>query len=219
MLIDNIINCTSSVRELSALRSDATSLKAFEHSVDKLAHIDVMITEFVATMEEMNKHDFCRMNLSAEDLESMKEAVKTCAVTVNNMTLSNNDVTAISTVFQSQKAILNTIWNSSAKEYVAPICSYLEIIQTFAENKEDIANLTRAMKANATAQPSASIVAALAANVQKANQITSDFQMGDSVRAFLQKARTGTATLVDITPDVSQWLTEHNLHKKIKLTF
>ena len=219
MLIDKINACTSSMTELSTMRANALSLSAYEAAVNQLAPVDSTITEFVATVEEMNKHEFCKMNLSVEEIEKMKDAIKVCAAAVNQMTLNNNDVTAISSVFKSQKTILTALWNSTAKEYVAPIRSYLGIIQTFAANKEDIANLSKALNTGSTAEPSAAIVRTLVSNVQKANAITSNFQMSDGVRAFLQKAKNGTATFADITQDVSQWITEHNLGSRIKLTF
>lgn len=219
MLIDKINACTSSMAELSTMRANASSLSAYETAVNRLTPVDSIITEFVATVEEMNKHEFCKMNLSAEEIEKMKDAIKTCAAAVNQMTLNNNDVTAISSVFKSQKTILTTRWNSTAKEYVAPIRNYLGIIQTFATNKDEIASLIKALNTGSTAEPSAAIVRTLVSNVQKANAITSNFQMSDGVRAFLQKAKNGSATFDDITPDVSQWITEHNLGSRIKLTF
>jgi predicted phage tail protein len=219
MLIDKIYACTSSMNELSAMRTNALSLSAYEAAVNQLAPVDSAITEFVATVEEMNKHEFCKMNLSAEEIEKMKDAIKTCAGAVNQMTLNNNDVAAISSVFKSQKTILTALWNSAAKTYVTPIRSYLGIIQTFAANKEDLANLSKALNTGSTAEPSAAIVKTLVSNVQKANAITSNFQMSDGVRAFLQKAKNGSATFADITPDVSQWITEQKLGSRIKLSF
>lgn len=219
MLIDKIDACTSSMNELSTLRTNAMSLNAYETAVNQLTPVDATITEFVATVEEMNKHDFCKMNLSAEDIDKMRDAIKACAEAVNLMTLNNNDVTAIASVFKSQKAILTALWNSDAKAYVTPIRSYLGIIQTFAANKDDIANLSKNLNTGSTAEPNAAIVRTLVSNVQKANAITSNFQMSDGVRAFLQKAKNGSATFTDITPDVSQWITEHNLGSRIKLTF
>lgn len=219
MLIDKINACTSSMNELSTMRANALSLSAYEAAINQLTPVDSAITEFVATVEEMNKHDFCKMNLSAEEIEKMKDAIKACAAAVNQMTLNNNDVVAISSVFKSQKTILTALWNSTAKDYVTPIRSYLGIIQTFATNKEDIATLSKALNTGSTAEPSAAIVRTLVSNVQKANAITSNFQMSDGVRAFLQKAKNGSATFADITPDVSQWIKEHNLGSRIKLTF
>ena len=219
MLIDKITACTASMNELSTLRANALSLNAYEAAVNQLTPVDSTITEFVATVEEMNKHDFCRMNLSEEDIDKMRDAIKTCAEAVNSMTLNNNDVAAIASVFKSQKAILTMLWNSAAKTYVTPIRSYLGIIQTFAANKDDIANLSKSLNTGSTSEPNAAVVRTLVSNVQKANAITSNFQMSDGVRAFLQKAKNGTATFADITPDVSQWIMEHRLGSKIKLTF
>lgn len=219
MLIEKIDACTSSMNELSILRANAMSLNAYETAVNQITPVDATITEFVATVEEMNKHDFCKMNLSAEDIDKMRDAIKACAEAVNLMTLNNNDVAAIASVFKSQKTILTALWNSAAKAYVTPIRSYLGIIQTFAANKDDIANLSKNLNTGSTAEPNAAIVRTLVSNVQKANAITSNFQMSDGVRAFLQKAKNGTATFADITPDVSQWITEHNLGSRIKLTF
>lgn len=219
MLIDKINACTSSINELSTLRSNALSLKTYETSVNKLTTVGTLVTDFVSTVEEMNKYDFCRTNLSADDLEKMREAITTCAAAVNSMSLNSNDVAAITTVFQSQKKVLALLWQSAAKAYVEPIRSYLGIIQTFAANKDEISNLIKALNTGAATEPSAAIVRTLVANAKKANAITSNFQMSASVRAFLQKAKNGKATYADITDDVAKWIKDHNLGSRIKLTF
>lgn len=219
MLIEKINTCTSSINELSTLRANALSLNAYEVSINKLTVVDSLVTDFVSTAEEMNKHDFCKLNLSNEEVTKMREAITTCAVAVNDMTLSANEVAAIITLFQSKKSILTALWKSAAKAYVDPIRSYLGIIQTFATNKEEISTLSKALLTGSTADPSAAIVRTLAANVQKANAIASNFQLSEEVRTFLQKAKNGIATYADITDDVSMWIKEHHLGSKIKLTF
>lgn len=219
MLIEKINTCTSSINELSTLRSNALSLNAYEASISKLSTVDSLVTDFVSTVEEMNKHDFCKINLSDEEVTKMRESITTCAAAVNGMTLSTNDVAAITTVFQSQKTMLTMLWKSTAKAYVDPIRSYLGIIQTFAANKDEISNLSRALLTGCTAEPSAAVVRTLVSNAQKANAITSNFQISEGVRAFLQKAKNGKATYADITDDVSKWIKEHNLGSRIKLTF
>ena len=45
MLIDKINACTSSINELSTLRSNALSLKTYETSVNKLTTVDTLVTE------------------------------------------------------------------------------------------------------------------------------------------------------------------------------
>lgn len=219
MLIDKIATCTSSINELSSLRTNALSVNAYEASVNKLTNVVALVADFVSTVEEMDKHDFCKINLSEEDVAKMREAITTCAAEVNGMTLNANDVAAIIAMFQSQKAMLTVCWQSAAKAYVEPIRSYLGIIQTFAANKEEITTISKALLTGATAEPSAAIVRTLVANVQKANAITSNFQMTKGVRAFLQKAKNGGATYADITEDVSSWIAEHNLGNRIKLSF
>ena len=219
MLIDKINACTSSINELSTLRSADLSLKTYEASVNKLTTVGALVADFVSTVDEMNKHDFCKTNLSGDDLEKMREAITTCAEAVNNMSLNNNDVVTITTVFQSQKKVLALFWQTNAKAYVEPIRSYLGIIQTFAENKEEISNLIKVLNTGATAEPSAAIVRTLVANANKASAIANNFQMSDGVRTFLQKAKNGKATYADITDDVAKWIKDHNLGSRIKLTF
>lgn len=219
MLIEKINTCTSSINELSTLRSNALSLNAYEASINKLTTVDSLVTDFVSTVEEMNKHEFCKINLSGEEVTKMREAITTCVAAVNGMTLGTNDVNAITTVFQSQKTMLTMLWKSAAKAYVDPIRSYLGIIQTFASNKDEISNLSKALLTGSTAEPSAAVVSTLVSNTKKANAITSNFQMSEGVRAFLQKAKNGKATYADITDDVSKWIKEHNLGSRIKLSF
>ena len=103
------------------------------------------------------------------------------------------------------------LWQSTAKAHVDPVKSYLGVIQSFVPNKDEVSNLIKALNSGSTAEPSAPIVKTLVENVNKANAITSGFQMSDGVRKFLQKAKNGSATFADITPDVSAWIKEHSL--------
>lgn len=219
MLIEKINCCISSINELSTLRTNAMSVNAFEGAVNRLTTVDTMTTDYVATVEEMNKHDFCEMNLSAEDVEKLRNAITTCAAAVNNMTLTNNDVDVVLTVFQSQKTLQTVFWKSKAKAYVEPIRSYLGVIQSFVANKDEVSGLIKALGTGSTTEPNAAIVRTLAANVKKANAITSNFQMSNSIRTFLQKVKNGNATYADITPAVSEWIIEHKLSSRIKISF
>ena len=219
MLIDKINECTSSINELSTLRANALSIKAFEGAVNKLSSVDPMIADFVTTVEEMNRHEFFRVKLADEDVEKIKDAIIECAASVNAMTLDNNGVAAVSTIVQSQKTGLTFLWKAMAKEKVEPIRSYLSVIQIFAPQKEEISSLIKALGTGSKAEPSAAIVRTLVANIEKASSITSNFQMTTGVRAFLQKAENGSATYADITDEVSNWIREHKLASRIKISF
>ena len=219
MLIDKIQSCTASINELSILRSNALNLSSFESAVNKLSTIDAIAEDFVSTIEEMNKTSFCKTNISEEELEKLQSAIVTCAQAVNDRKLSSNDVTALTSVFQSQKKVLAMLWQTTAKAHVDPVKSFLGVIQSFVPNKDEVANLIKALNSGSTAEPSAPIVKTLVENINKANAITSGFQMSDGIRKFLQKAKNGSATFADITPDVSAWIKEHSLSTKIKISF
>ncbi len=219
MLIDKINDCTLAINELSVLRDTALHLKAFETSVNQLANVGSMVIEYVATVEEMKKHDFCKVDISSDDLNKMQEAIKNCAAAVHEMRLNNNDVSAVVSVFRSQQTILTAFWKSTAMAYVAPICSYLDIIQAFAPNKKEVADLSNFLNSAATANPTAAIVRTLDEQAKKASAITDNFQMSKEVRAFLQKVKNGTATFADINSEVTEWITKHKLGSKMKISF
>jgi hypothetical protein len=219
MLIDKVNACTSSINELSTMRTNELSISAFENAVRKLNTVDSLVVDFVATVEEMNKTDFCKLSLSEDDIEKLRSAIITCAAAVNEMSLTTNNVTVLTNYIQSQKAVLTALWNLNAKPYVDPIRSYLGVIQSFAENKDEISGLIKALGTGSSGEPSPPVVRTLVANVKKANSITSGFQMSDGVRSFLQKAKNGKATYADITPDVSAWIEEHRLGNKIRIGF
>lgn len=219
MLIEKIDKCSLAINDLLTLRSNVLGVNAFEGAIKKLADVDSMVTELVATVEEMNKHDFCQTNLTEDTVEKMRDAITNCATAVNNMSLSSNDVLAVTAVFKAQKEVLTALWKATAKAYVTPVRSFLDIIQAFAENTDEISKLSKALYAGSIAEPTAAVVRTLVENVQKANTITSDFKMDEGVRTFLQKVKNNSATYEDITPEVSQWIEEHNLRRKIKLSF
>ena len=219
MLINKVEECAAAINELSELRTSALGLNAFEKAVDQLAGVDALVTDFVSTVEEMAKNDFCRPNLPAEDIEKLKSSILDCAGFINRKEFEAKDAATLKQIFQAQKGMLTVLWKSTAKGYVEPICSYLGVIQSFAPNGNEISNLIKYLSSSAASEPNAEIVKTLSANAQRANGISNNFQMSSGVRAFLQKAKDGKATYDDITPEVSQWIARHNLGNKVKISF
>lgn len=189
MLIEKIQSCTSSINELSTLRSNALSVGAFEGAVNKLSTVDSMIADFVSTVEGMNKTEFCRTKFSAEDIEMLRDAIVTCATLVNQMNLTQKDVTTLTSVFQAKKSMLTLLWQSAAKTQAEPLQSYLGVIQSFAGNKDEVSNLIKALGSGASAEPNAAIIGTLTANIEKANTIANSFQMSTGVQFFCRKLR------------------------------
>lgn len=219
MLINAINDCIASINEVSKLRENKLGLDAFESAVRKLSDVEATVNLFVSTSEAMHQYDFCKVTFTDDELQSFQHSIAECGRTVNQLELSANDVKALSSIFSTQYERLVFTWQNEAKKYVVPIQSYLNVIQFLLDNKEEAASLSRSLATGAAAEPTAAIVHTLAANAQKANALTSNFQMSDSVRIFLNKTKSRSATLADITPEVRDWITEHKLDRKIKLSF
>lgn len=219
MLINAINDCIASINEVSKLTENKLGLDAFESAVRKLSDVEATVNLFVSTSEAMHQYDFCKVTFTDDELQSFQHSIAECGRTVNQLELSANDVKALSSIFSTQYEQLVFTWQNEAKKYVVPIQSYLNVIQFLLDNKEEAASLSRSLATGAAAEPTAAIVHTLAANAQKANALTSNFQMSDSVRIFLNKTKNRSATLADITPEVRDWITEHKLDRKIKLSF
>lgn len=219
MLVDKIESCISAIEELSSMRENALSLGAFEAAVNKLSNVGDISETFVSTVEEMGQYEFCAIQYSDEDIQNLQAAIITCASAVNNMTLTKTNVASFTGLLETEKKKLTLYWCTTAKDISDPLKSLLGIIQPFAENKSEVATLITALGNGAKAEPSAAIIRSFVANVERANKISDSFQMSGSVRGFLQKAKTGKATYADITPEVADWIAEHKLKAKIKVSF
>ncbi len=219
MLIHAIDDCIASINEVATLRDKQLSIDAFERAAKKLSDVESNVQLFVSTAEAMHQHDFCRITFKPDDIQGLQDSIVECANAVKQLNLSTNDVTTLSKVFQSQYGQLVILWNQTAKDHVTPIQSYLNVIQFLLDNKDEAASLSRSLGTGSTAEPTPAIVNTLVANAKKANALTSNFQMSDSVRTFLNKTKNRSATLADITPEVRDWITAHKLDRKIKLSF
>lgn len=219
MLINAINDCIASINEVSKLRENKLGLDAFESAVRKLSDVEATVNLFASTAEAMHQYDFCKVTFTDDELQSFQHSIAECGRTVNQLELNANDVKALSSIFSTQYERLVFAWQNEAKKYVVPIQSYLNVIQFLLDNKEEAASLSRSLATGAATEPTAAIVHTLAANAQKANALTSNFQMSDSIRIFLNKTKSRSATLADITPEVRDWITEHKLDRKIKLSF
>lgn len=219
MLIHAIENCIASIDEVSALREKKLSIDAFDSAVKKLTDVEDNVNLFVTTAEAMYQHDFCRVTFTADEVADFQDSIVGCAAATNQLALSAGDVNNLAKVFQAKYGQLVIRWNQDAKDYVRPIRSYLNVIQFLLDNQDEATSLSSCLEKGAKAEPTPAIVNTLVANVQKANALTCNFQMSDSVRSFLNKTKNNSATLADITPEVRNWIAEHNLDRKIKLTF
>lgn len=219
MLIHAIDDCIASINEVATLRDKQLSIDAFERAAKKLSDVESNVQLFVSTAEAMHQHDFCRITFKPDDIQGLQDSIVECANAVKQLNLSTNDVTTLSKVFQSQYGLLVILWKQTAKDHVDPIQSYLNVIQFLLDNKDEAASLSRSLGTGSTAEPTPAIVNTLVANAKKANALTSNFQMSDSVRTFLNKTKNRSATLADITPEVRDWITAHKLDRKIKLSF
>lgn len=219
MLIHAIDACIASIDEVSTLREKKLSIDAFERAAKKLTDVEANVNLFVSTAAAMHQYDFCRVTFTADDVQDLQNAIIECGNAVNQLSLSASDVIKLAKDFQDQYKQLAYIWKQEAKNHVTPIQSYLNVIQVLLDNTDEAASLSRSLGTGSTADPTPAIVNTLAANAQKANALTSNFQMSDSVRTFLNKTKNRSATLADITPEVRDWITAHKLDKKIKLSF
>ena len=219
MLINAINDCIASINEVSKLRENKLGLDAFESAVRKLSDVEATVNLFVSTAEAMHQYDFCKVTYTDDEISDFHDSIVDRAKATNQLELNSDDVKSLTKIFQTEYDKLTLSWKPAAKEHVAPIQSYLNVIQFLLDSKEEAASLSRSLATGAAAEPTAAIVHTLAANARKANSLTSSFQMSDSVRVFLNKTKNRNATLADITPEVQDWIAEHKLNRKIKLSF
>ncbi len=108
-------------------------------------------------------------------------------------------------------------WLQFITQRSADLKGELEIIKQVSTEKSKIEVLLRRMKACQQWPVTRETAVSYTAAVHEAKTMFGDMKFDSHISEFLQKVNAHEATLMDLTPDVMEWLTKEGLDKKVYL--
>ncbi len=113
---------------------------------------------------------------------------------------------------------LSAEWNQYIVQQSAELKGELEIVKQVSTEKSKIDTLLRRMRACQQWPVTNETAISYTAAVHEAKDLFGDMKFDSHISEFLQKVNTHEATLMDLTPDVMEWLKNEGLDRKVFLT-
>ena len=121
---------------------------------------------------------------------------------------------------QDIKKILAAVkkeWTNYYSEYTGGTVSTLKVISGI--DKTTTSECLLNIQAAAGWETERKVYEKMVASMKDADTLISNLNMDQNVISFLQKMNMGKATLVDLDPQVSEWIKKESIGNKIKLSF
>lgn len=113
--------------------------------------------------------------------------------------------------------LLRQEWEDFSAKYALHLRNDLGIVQLITTQKSSISDLLRRLKACQVWPVTPDIASGCIKAYKEAEELLTGMHFDAHISEFLNKVKTNTATLLDLTPEVRKWLEEEQLTGKIFL--
>ena len=197
-------------RNQNAAKEDEKTVQRnniFFDSYDK--HFKISMNSFFVVKKEFN------FSPSPMTMNALQQAIKD--------TQESFQTTVVSNPIRYRDCVANCCkklqeeWERFIQQDIADIQETLKIVRLIPAYKSQATDLLKKLEASCT-WPVSEVDAKTTFNAKsKAKTILSELQFDEHISAFLKKIQAGTATLVDLTPEVQTWIERENLADKIMI--
>lgn len=219
MLINIVEECTSTIRDAANLRKEELSLQAYEKAIQDLCIVAKKIDDLIDAIEAINNSQFDSMSFSEEQIADIKAAISDCGQACSTQSLAKSNVDALSATISKYNSQVGVYWQSIASSATTPLVSYLSVVENLLDNKEKVKEIEKELQSKAKSAPTPENISALSKAIEKANEVADSYKMSPGVEKFLEKVKSGKATMADITPEVATWINDKALSGKIRISF
>lgn len=163
----------------------------------------------------------CGFSLSAESAEAIAGTLQKQQENLARGYVTEEQIRRIRESAKEIGTDLDKDWSAFYKESTSSWIGLLNLVQRIVSPTES-GKLLAVMTSLKNYQKWSSCpdqFSAFASSLKKAAQTTQEFSMDEEIRSFLEKVSRGSATVADLTPGVTQWLQEHQVERRIRLTF
>ncbi len=220
MLIDTIASCTAAIEHKAEVKQNRQADEAFLFAIGKLNQVNSALKETLLCMAELHRRNISpKPILKSGTREELLRCTNACGRALYKGELDSAAVDAFAAHLKTAQAELAAAWKRDAPAYAGGPNGYLTMISGLTDDPRAARALSAAIRTTAGSPVSQKGILALSEQVEKANRMISSFSLKPDVESFLKKVAAGRATVLDLTPDILEWLREQRLLGKLRLDF
>ena len=220
LISETIRNCSSAIEKRKEAEANRDSAQAYVTALTGLAGVSQRVDKQLCCAEALKNAGIVADNpISQEIRDGFINCVNACGKAIHESSLDKATVQALSVRCDAFAKDLASIWNKDGARYAEGTKGYLAMIGYLTDDPKASKGLVDSINATLSATVSEKSINKLVADVTEAKKIIAGFSLNPSVEGFLKKVSSGSATVADLTPKVSEWLSEHRLMGRLKIRF
>ena len=141
--------------------------------------------------------------------------INDCGNGVSEMKLTLEAVKLLKSKGDAVSAQIKIVWKDASQKYSEGSRGYLSMIGGLSNDPKRARELADSITKTAASDPSIKAIKSLVSDVKEAQQIAYTFSLNPEIEAFLKKVSSQQATVVDLTPNILNWLKEKKLISKL----
>ena len=220
LLTETIKNSTSSIKKRRATIESKQHAETYAKALAQLAQATDSIKWTLDCAAVMKESGIVSTPLMDETTRNdILACINDCGNGVSEMKLTLEAVRLLKSKGDAVSAQIKIVWKDASQKYSEGSKGYLSIIGGLSNDPKRAKELADNITKTVTGDPSIKAIKSLVSDVKEAKQIADTFSLNPEIEGFLKKVSSQHATVVDLTPNILNWLKEKKLISKLKIRF
>ena len=220
MLKQTIDNSLQAIRTTDAAKKQKSSIDAYTKALTQLNKATDDMKATFSTARLMDDTEIVEKPVFTEEQKSeVLESIRQCMEAVKNSELTIETVKLLQARGQFLQNSVELLWKTEADRYSQSALGYLSLFGGILDDKKKKAALEKNISSAVNGKPTQSNIDSLTKSVKETMKIASDLSLTEEVETFFKKVADNKATVADLTPEVTEWLSKHQMQKKLKVVF
>jgi hypothetical protein len=221
MLSDKIKATTDSICTKTRLQEQKRSNKNLATRLASVVTTGKELEAFIETIQTIQNNSIGKCTLVDGDQKAaLLDSINICGRSIIELSIDDTMVMMFKQQAEFVKKLLSAYWSQSANEYSRGVVEYLTILSELTDDPKRSNELLASIKVlAASVPPTKATIEIFIKDVSYAQQIVEKYKLEPTIEDFLLKVKCQRATVEDLTPEVTKWLTENSLTKKLMLSF
>lgn len=221
MLLTEIIkNSTSAIKKSRATIESKQHAETYAKALVQLAQATESIKSTLDCAVAMKESGIVSTPLMEEiSRGDLLACINDCGNGISEMQLTLEAVKLLKSKGDAFTAQIKIVWRDAAQKYSDGSKGYLSMIGGLSNNPKRAKELADSITKTVIGDPSINAINRLISDVEEASQIAEAFSLNPEIEGFLKKVSSQQATVIDLTPNILDWLKEKKLIGKLKIRF
>jgi hypothetical protein len=221
VIIDTVNNSIQSIEEFKKAKNRQINNATLLQNLTQLSNVLATLETSIGVIDAVEKNNLHQSVWIDEEIRHVLiNGIEDCGNEVDNFALSNDKVVILKNYVEMLSRVIKDEWGRCSESFAGPTLQLLTILENLTENPEEAKEIKGKITSYHVIRPkSKKDVEAYMTYVKRGQVIVNSLDVNDHITLFLSKVSRGTATVVDLNPEIMQWLSNKKLQNKIRVRF